>query len=394
MKDILSCETTNRVEGASAIMAEFAESTGISTMVEPRRYLWTDAFAVCNFVELYRCTGEERWYELALKLVDQVHEILGKHRHDDTRRGWISGLSEEDGRRRPTAGGLRIGKAMNERGHGDDYDDQLEWERDGQYFHYLTKWMHALNKVSRATGDPVFNYWAIELAKSVHGAFVRTGPGGSKEMAWKMSIDLSRPLVPLMGQHDPLDGLITYHELHATKLEFPKPQQIDLFQEIGDLEALARQTRWETDDPLGIGSLLWDAHKVLQLTIGAGFEDGDLLNDLLEASLKGLDSCLSSPFWNYPADGRLAFRELGLSIGLQAFERVEVLVKKRAAPLDRDHPVVETVDNLSRYAGVVKKIEEFWLDPQNRLSRNWTGHSDINWVMLATSLVPDGFLEL
>jgi hypothetical protein len=27
---------------------------------------------------------------------------------------------------------------------------------------------------------------------------------------WKMSIDLSRALVPSMGQHDPLDGFVTY----------------------------------------------------------------------------------------------------------------------------------------------------------------------------------------
>lgn len=35
-------------------------------------------------------------------------------------------------------------------------------------------------------------------------------------MYWKMSIDLSSPLVPSMGQHDPLDGLITYLQLQAT----------------------------------------------------------------------------------------------------------------------------------------------------------------------------------
>ncbi len=32
-------------------------------------------------------------------------------------------------------------------------------------------------------------------------------------MYWKMSIDLTRPLVSSMGQHDPLDGFITYNEI-------------------------------------------------------------------------------------------------------------------------------------------------------------------------------------
>jgi len=33
------------------IMTEFSDSTGLSTVEKsPRRYLWTDAFAVCNFL--------------------------------------------------------------------------------------------------------------------------------------------------------------------------------------------------------------------------------------------------------------------------------------------------------------------------------------------------------
>jgi hypothetical protein len=41
-------------------------------------------------------------------------------------------------------GGLRIGKPLKERGANEPIDESLEWDRDGQYFHYLTKWMHAL----------------------------------------------------------------------------------------------------------------------------------------------------------------------------------------------------------------------------------------------------------
>jgi hypothetical protein len=40
------------------IMLEFAERTGLTASRNPpRRYLWTDAFAVCNFLELHRQTG-------------------------------------------------------------------------------------------------------------------------------------------------------------------------------------------------------------------------------------------------------------------------------------------------------------------------------------------------
>jgi hypothetical protein len=143
---------TMSLSTVSEIMTEFARNTGLSPVKKsPKRYLWTDAFAVCNFLELYRQTNEERYRDLALHLVDQVHDVLGRHRDDDRRKGWISGLSEQEGREHPTRGGLRIGKNLNERKPEEPYDDRLEWDQDGQYFHYLTKWMHALNRVSRVT---------------------------------------------------------------------------------------------------------------------------------------------------------------------------------------------------------------------------------------------------
>ncbi len=62
-----------------------------------------------------RATGETRYDELALRSIDQVHHVLGRHRSDDARTGWISGLDEREGERHPTRGGLRIGKQLPER---------------------------------------------------------------------------------------------------------------------------------------------------------------------------------------------------------------------------------------------------------------------------------------
>ena len=73
---------------ARNIMDQFARKTGLSTSAQsPERYLWTDAFAVCNFLELYRRTGQEKYRRQALDLVEQVHQVLGKHREDDPRSG-------------------------------------------------------------------------------------------------------------------------------------------------------------------------------------------------------------------------------------------------------------------------------------------------------------------
>ena len=70
------------------IMLEFARLTGLSpSSIHPRRYLWTDAFAVCNYLELYTRTNDGTYLDLALRLVNQVHHVLGRHREDDSRRG-------------------------------------------------------------------------------------------------------------------------------------------------------------------------------------------------------------------------------------------------------------------------------------------------------------------
>jgi len=102
-----------RTADASTLMLSFAQRTGLDSDRPPRRYLWTDAFAVCNYLGLARATGEQRYKELALRLIDQVHHVLGRYRDDDPRSGWISGLSAEDGETHPTRGGLRIGKQLN-----------------------------------------------------------------------------------------------------------------------------------------------------------------------------------------------------------------------------------------------------------------------------------------
>ena len=379
------------------IMMDFADLTGLTDAGRsPRRYLWTDAFAVCNFLELVRQTGDEEYRSLALRLVDQVHQVLGRHREDDTRTGWISGLSEEEGNRHPTAGGLRIGKGMNERGPREPYDERLEWDRDGQYYHYLTKWMHALHGVTRATGDPRHNRWAVELAKAVHARFTYLPSRGSrKRMYWKMSIDLSRPLVPSMGQHDPLDGLITYRQLQAAaERDKSVAAGLDLTSEISDMAQIGKGMTWDTDDPLGIGGLLCDAYRSAQLDVDQGSEQNDLISTVLESSLRGLGHFSRGSLLVSPAEYRLAFRELGLSIGLRAVQRLQELIEGPPKLFAKAHPVHAKIQSLLRYLPLCEAIEKFWLDPASRENATWRAHQEINLVMLATSLAPDGFLTL
>ena len=367
-------------ELAAELMTQFAEDTGLVEPVPPRRYLWTDAFAVCNFLGLADTDSRARFEQLALRLVDQVHETLGRHREDDRRTGWISGLGEQEGRDHPTAGGLRIGKPEPERDPGEPMDPHREWDRDGQYFHYLTRWMHALCRTAEETGRGDYLRWAQELALTAHRAFTFPGPGGNR-MVWKMSIDLSRPLVPTMGHHDPLDALVTYLDLQAAG------QNPALDGPIAEASAMCEGRNWATDDPLGIGGLLMTASRLARVVFQGAADRRALLEKLCgEAalSLNQFEQVFS------PQTGptyRLAFRELGLVIGLEAIASARAL-----GPND---PAWQScAEAVLSYRGLGKTIEEFWMDPANRKAKSWTAHQDINAVMLATSLCPAGFLGM
>jgi hypothetical protein len=290
---------------------------------------------------------------------------------------------------------LRIGKGLNERGPRDPYDERLEWDMDGQYYHYLTKWMHALHCVSSVTGDLMYHTWAIELAKTAHARFVyASSPRRPKRMYWKMSIDLSRPLVPSMGHHDPLDGFVTYSELQATADRGEKSTETGLQPEIEEMTKICAGKSWATDDPLGIGGLLFDSCRVTQLIDSGNLEQEGLLETLLGSSLIGLNSFVRGNSLKLPADHRLAFRELGLSIGLRAIEKIRELITERSSSLREKDSLQSLLEALNKYESLAETIERFWLDPRNRESETWTTHHDINRVMLATSLAPDGFLKV
>jgi hypothetical protein len=348
--------TDQRVETALDLMTAFAARTGLVENEPNRRYLWTDAFAVCNFLCLWQTTGDHRHRELAVRLIALVHETLGRHRSDDVRKGWLSGLTDEEAHAHPTRGGLRIGKPSPERHPEEPYDSEREWDRDGQYFHYLTKWMHALDVAARRLGAPHYNLWARELADTALRAFYHP-PG----LFWKMSIDLSRPLVPSMGQHDPLDGYVTFSELMATMLELGSVRGPDLEGALATMGDMLSGIDILTDDPLGIGGLFFDARR-----LEARVKDGDLKNRVTSGALAGLQHYMARAEWRRPSARRLAFRELGLSIGVRAIAH-------------RFPDLMPLADS----------IETFWLDPTQRTTRTFLVHQDINEVMLATSLLPD-----
>ena len=106
-----------------------------------------------------------------------------------------------------------------------------------------------------------------------------------------------------------------------------------------------------------------------------------LIITLLGAALVGLQEYPRQPDLRLPAGQRLAFRELGLAIGLAAVGLM-------------DETTAGVRGRFARYAALRAEIESFWLSPVHRQTRTWLDHEDINDVMLATSLAPEGFLVL
>ncbi len=84
-------------------------------------------------------------------------------------------------------------------------------------------------------------------------------------MYWKLSIDLSRPLVASMGQHDPLDGFVTCAAARGDGTRARHRAGPRSRSATADFAAMIEPGELATADPLGLGGLLVDACRVAQL---------------------------------------------------------------------------------------------------------------------------------
>src|SRR5438094_233575 len=172
-----------------------------------------------------------------------------------------------------------------------------------------------------------------------------------------MSVDLSRPLVPSQGMHDPLDGLVVTVTL-------------GLATEARELARRCADRRWATDDPLGAGGLLLDALGLARLVAEGRTDLEALLAQVLEDCAVSLAAVAQDDFIGLRAARRLAFRELGLALGLHA-----------VAPLGE----CADVALLERHVPLAAALENFWREPGNQAASTWTAHADINAVTLAAA---------
>lgn len=361
----------SKTEKAKELLENYLERTGISGNGDTsNRYLWTDAFAVQGLFGLHHISGNEQYRTQALHLIDKVHEHLGSFHPDDSRKGRISGLSEDA--LHPTIAGLRIGKKLPERKEDESYNTLLEWERDGQYFHYLTRWIQALLLASKETNSEKFSLWALELMLATEKFIYREGDYIG--MYWKMDTTLSRPMVASTGAHDPLEGMIC-----AKNVQLAIPERADALDHlVKNLEELCRDREWATSDALGIGGLLLNTGRAA----GIISENGSLISavkprKLLEDSLYSLQQFETGFDQRQQASRRLAFREGGLALGVRTLYGTREGIKAQHLQWEQ----------LQKHLWLAETIEDFWLDPANQEAGSWTEHLDINSVTLACSLL-------
>ncbi len=122
-----------------------------------------------------------------------------------------------------------------------------------------------------------------------------------------------------------------------------------------------------------------DASRLAQLDVHPS-----LASALLVAASRGLSRVISRGELRGGSEARLAFRELGLAIGLAGLPAIA------ASSLAGD----PALQDLRRYRELGEAIVGYWCRADHRLASSWLEHRDINEVMLATSLAPDGALAL
>jgi len=357
---------------ARMLMNEYTEQTGLKENEdgEEDRYLWTDAFAVQNFLALSSYYNSDMYKDLARKLIDRVHYVLGRYDSDDYRSGWISQLPEEEGRKHPTVNGLRIGKKQLEREESEPFDPNKEWDRDGQYYHYHTRWINALLLAAEYMDSDKLIANAVEL--SLAGKKFLQNRGGQKHLFWKMSVDLSYPQVLSMGAHDPLDGYLT-----ALECRMKASNEYDFTDYLDNLETICRGKNWQTNDPLGLGGLLLSTIRAAKLEKYTELPKSIGPKKLLRDALSGLDTFENQANLTSSGKFRLAFRECGLSLGIRvAASYRDLFVEK--------YPEFENID---KRLNLAEQIEEFWNDSRNRKFSSYRDHLNINHVSLSSSLL-------
>ena len=119
-----------------------------------------------------------------------------------------------------------------------------------------------------------------------------------------------------------------------------------------------------------------------------------MLKSLLEDIDISLQVFIKHNTLNLSAKDRLAFRELGLAIGLSAIPLMQTSINQNTERFKHINQLTILLTQILRFYPLCDFIKVFWSESKNRTVNSWTEHADINNVMLATCLAPDSYLKI
>jgi hypothetical protein len=200
----------------------FPKTEAGDSVTGKRRYLWTDAFGVLNYVALSEAALEHEhadksrdYLNAASKLIDDVFNTLGapKSASFPMQKRAIDGGYK----------GLRIGKVQSKI----MTDNGMTF--DGMYWHYLDKFIFALLRFYSSSGDTTALVRATQLIQDLHPAFFVPGAG----YRWKVNVDLSSiPGAGVSPSHDCVSAWVVFN--------IAKALGADVSSEIDDLTPLVQ----------------------------------------------------------------------------------------------------------------------------------------------------------
>ncbi len=162
---------------------------GFAVRRRTSRYLWTDAFALATSRSSGRSTFRRRLPRARVRARQSAFTTRSAASATTTLAGdGSAGSTRQRAGCTRARGGLRIGKRFPERGPRAMFEPELEWERDGQYFHYLSEMDARARSVQpRDARRLVSNLWAERARRGRAPRLLMAGSRSAPHLYWKMS---------------------------------------------------------------------------------------------------------------------------------------------------------------------------------------------------------------
>lgn len=245
-----------------------------------RRYLWTDAFGVLNYVSLAMKSEDrgsqlekKQYLQAAKKLIDETLFSLGNPMSDA-----YPMAEKENGQYK----GLRIGKVHARQ----ESDPGMQF--DGMYWHYLDKFLFALQRYSKCARDESYLQKATTIINDVHSNFFVPNRG----FHWKLNTDLTRIRgMDANPSHDVVSAFVVYNLINMEGGNLSKEiRELRPVVERYFTEMSSREVVMETRDSLGLGMHLW----TLQWLVNQGPQDFCCYENTCSRGEKELKNCILS----------------------------------------------------------------------------------------------------